>query len=249
MQSILYSFLAGLSTVLGSIILLIFGTPGKRIMSVLLGFAGGIMLAISLFELLPESMHLGNLVTSLVGFALGSALMFGVDSLLPHAHMSKGNALHIENPTTKNGYCKISYKRTGYLILIGITLHNIPEGLAIGAGLEASPELGLAIAVAIGLHNIPEGLAIAGPLKASGMQTWKVIAYSLIAGLTLVVGTGIGLLIINISPVLIGVSLSFAAGAMVYIVIDDLLPQSYKLHQHLSILGVILGLMLGFVLF
>ncbi|MFA6766008.1 MAG: ZIP family metal transporter [Clostridia bacterium] len=217
-------------------------------MSILLGFAGGVMTAISLFELMPESLHHGNMATSLIGFALGCALMYGIDSFLPHAHMSRSDELQIENPTSKNG-CQMTYKRTGYLILIGIALHNIPEGLAIGAGLEASPELGLMIAVAIGLHNIPEGLAIACPLRASGMPLWKIILYSLAAGLTMVVGTAIGLLIMNISPIFIGASLAFAAGAMVYIVVDELIPQSYQLHHHLSILGIIIGIMVGFVLF
>lgn len=248
MESLLYSFLAGTSTVLGAILLLIFGTPKKKMMATILGFAAGIMLAISLFELLPQSYTLSNLYTSIIGFVLGCALMYSLDIFLPHAHLSSSDDVYIENPD-KMKPKDSNILRTGYLIFFGIALHNIPEGLAIGAGLEASPDLGLYIAVAIGLHNIPEGLAVAGPLKVGGVSNLKMILFTLSAGLTTVIGTAIGLLILNISPMLVGGSLAFAAGAMVYIVIDELIPQANSLHNHLSNLGLIVGLLIGFVLF
>ena len=248
MQSLYFSLIAGSTTILGAMLLLVFGAPKKKLMATILGFAGGVMLAISLFELLPEALEFSSLTASVLGFLLGCALMFALDSFLPHAHLSKSEELCVENP--KKGNCdQRSLLRTGYLIFIGIALHNIPEGLAIGAGLEASPELGLSIAVAIGLHNIPEGLAVAGPLKAGGMSSLKIIFFTFLAGMTIVLGTAIGLLILNISPSLIGASLAFAAGAMVYIVCDDLIPQANKLNSHTAIIGLIVGLMVGFILF
>ncbi|RQD71235.1 MAG: zinc/iron permease [Tindallia sp. MSAO_Bac2] len=247
MESLLYSFLAGSSTAIGAIALLFFGAPGKKAMSVLLGFAGGIMLALSVFELMPEALELGSLTAVIIGFLIGCGMMFGVDHALPHAHMSESDNLEIENPE-KLPNKEASVLRTGYLIFFGIALHNVPEGLAIGAGMEASPELGLFIAVAIALHNIPEGLAVAGPLRAGGMPGGKVVLFTLGAGLMTVVGTAIGLLIFNISPVLVSGSLAFAAGAMVYIVNDELIPQANSMHSHLANAGLIVGLLLGFAI-
>ncbi|SFI33476.1 zinc transporter, ZIP family [Tindallia magadiensis] len=249
MESLLYSFLAGSSTAIGAIALLFFGPPGKKTMASLLGFAGGIMLALSVFELMPEALELGSMAAVLGGFLIGCGMMFGVDRVLPHAHMSESENLEIENPENFPENKNPSVLRTGYLIFFGIALHNVPEGLAIGAGLEASPELGLFIAIAIGLHNIPEGLAVAGPLRAGGMAGGKVVLFTLSAGLMTVVGTSIGLLLFNISPLLISGSLAFAAGAMVYIVNDELIPQANNMHSHLANAGLIVGMLLGFVIF
>ncbi len=247
MESLLYSFLAGSSTAIGAVVLLFFGPPGKKTMAVLLGFAGGIMLALSVFELMPEAVELGSMTTVIVGFLIGCGMMFGVDQILPHAHMSESDHLEIENPE-KFPQGEASVLRTGYLIFFGIALHNVPEGLAIGAGLEASPELGMYIAIAIALHNVPEGLAVAGPLRAGGMPGGKVVLFTLGAGLMTVLGTGIGLLIFNISPLLVSGSLAFAAGAMVYIVNDELIPQANSMNSHFANAGLIVGLLLGFII-
>ncbi len=248
MESIAYSFLAGASTVIGAILIMFLGSPGKRTMAVLLGFAGGTMLGISVFELLPEALALGTMPATIIGFILGCALLFLLDIALPHAHMSTETELTVENTELTPAFDN-SILRMGYLIFLGIALHNLPEGLAIGAGLEVNPELGLAIAVAIALHNIPEGIAVAGPLRAGGMSSGKVVFFTFSAGMVTVAGTALGLLLFSLSPVLIGASLAFAAGAMVYIVNDELIPQANALHSHLANAGLIIGLLLGFVMF
>lgn len=248
MESLLYSFLAGSSTVIGAMILLCCGKPGKKMMAFLLSFAGGVMLALTMFELMPEALHLGSLFTVIAGFILGCAMMFGVDLILPHAHLSRGDFLDIENPDHFPETDR-AIIRTGYLVFFGIALHNVPEGLAIGAGLEASPQLGLYIAIAIGLHNIPEGLAVAGPLKAGGLSSGKVILFTLFAGMMTVVGTAIGLLIVNISPLLVSGLLAFAAGAMIYIVNDELIPQANRMDNHLANIGLFVGILIGFAIF
>ncbi|MFW5996222.1 MAG: ZIP family metal transporter [Halanaerobiaceae bacterium] len=247
MQALIYSFLAGISTSVGVIILVIFGEPGKKVLSGLLGLAGGIMIAISVFELMPEAVSLGSTTILVVGFILGSLMMFGLDKVVPHSHVSSSeDDLAVENPE------KIKIKnpilRTGYLILFGIALHNLPEGLAIGAGLESSPEVGLFIALAIAFHNIPEGLAIAGPLKAGGTNNLKLLLFTLGAGLMTPLGALVGLFFFRISPVFVGGSLAFAAGAMVYIVNDELVPQANGMNSHFSNLGIIAGLLLGFAM-
>lgn len=251
MESLLYSFLAGSSTVLGALLVMLFGMPGKNLLSAILGFAGGIMLAISFFELMPEALELGNMITVILSFLLGAAIMYMLDIYIPHAHVASSNEVEVEN---SSGYAPLALAsrenmlRAGYLIFLGIALHNLPEGVAIGAGLESSPELGLYIAIAIGLHNIPEGVAVAGPLRFGGLTVGKVILLTFLAGLMAPVGAAIGLLFFGISPIFVSAGLAFAAGAMVYIVNDELIPQSHALNAHISIGGLLAGILLGFAL-
>ncbi len=247
MQSLIYSFLAGISTALGALLLMVIGPPGKKMMAGMLGFAGGIMVAVSVFELMPEAMELGDKLVLIIGFILGCGLMYLLDRVLPHAHLSQSDCLDVENPG-RLSVGQTTVRRTGYLVFAGIALHNVPEGLAIGAGLESSPELGLAIALAIGLHNIPEGLAVAGPLKAGGVSNLNVLFFTLGAGLMTPVGTAIGLFMFGISEILVAGSLAFAAGAMIYIVNDELIPQANGMNSHAANAGLIAGLLLGFAM-
>lgn len=218
-------------------------------LSLFLGFAGGIMLGISLFELLPESVEIGSHTVAVTGFILGAAMMYLGDRFIPHSHASPGTNLVVENKGCLKVEETSSLRRLGYLVFFGIALHNLPEGLAIGAGLEAAPELGLAIAVAIGLHNLPEGLAIAGPLRAGGLSIGRVFLLTLLAGLMTPIGTALGLLVMGISQNLVAGSLAFAAGAMVYIVNDELIPRGNSMNSHAANAGMLAGLLLALVLF
>ena len=246
MESLIYSFLAGVSTSLGVLLVIFIGKPSKNVLSALLGFAGGVMIGISVFELMPESVEIGSVLSASIGLILGACMMFLMDKVIPHAHMSGRNELVVENPEKLD---KMDDKmlKMGYLILFGIALHNLPEGLAIGAGIQSNPQLGIFIAVAIAIHNIPEGIAMAGPLKAGGLRNGRILLFTLIAGLMTPLGTGIGLVFFSISPVFIGGSLAFAAGAMIYIVNDELIPQANEMNNHLGNAGFMIGLLLAFV--
>ncbi len=236
MVGIIYSTIAGISTVAGAILVIAFGKPRGKTLALLLGFAGGIMLAISIFELIWEALTLSGKLNSFAGFALGIAVM-----LLLTLIISKTQA---EKRLGDNQLLKV-----GYLVLIGVALHNFPEGLAIGAGLEASTKLGALIAISIGIHNIPEGMATAGPLMAGGLSIPKIIMLTLLAGLMAPLGTIMSMLIFKISTQFIGSGLAFAAGAMLYIVCTELIPEAKKISVLYTSIGLSSGILIGVLLF
>lgn len=127
-----------------------------------------------------------------------------------------------------------------------MAIHNFPEGLAIGSGFEASLRLGLGLAIAICLHDIPEGISMAVPMKNGGMKKTKVIFYVILSGITTGIGAFFGAIIGSISEAVIAICLSFAAGAMLYIVSGELIPESNKLYKgRISAIGNMLGFIIG----
>lgn len=239
MEIVLISALAGIATALGAILVFLLGKPAKKVLSLVLGFASGAMLAISAFSLLPEALALGGMLRAIAGFLIGAGLMFGLDTLVPHIHIGEGKA-------EAGGDANLL--KVGYFIFLGIALHNFPEGLAIGAGFSASPGLGTAVALALAVHNVPEGMATAAPLLAGGMGKAKVLLLTALAGLMTPVGTGAGLLLINLSESFISITLGVAAGAMIYIVSDELIPESHRHHSHLANAGLLIGFLLGMII-
>lgn len=240
LEIVLVSTLAGLATTVGALLVVIFGKPSVKILALLLGFAAGVMIAISAFDLLPEAVELGSNWQAILGFALGAALMFGLDAFIPHAHIGSGKS---EGVTGDSEMLKM-----GYFIFLGIALHNLPEGLAIGAGYTSSLTLGAAIAISLALHNVPEGMATAVPLLIGGMSKYKVVLLATVAGLMTPLGTLLGAAVFRVSTGMVSVALAFAAGAMVYIASDELIPQSHRYHDHLANLGLIAGFVLGFLI-
>ena len=141
-----------------------------------------------------------------------------------------------------------SLLKTGVIISIGLAIHNIPEGLAIGTGFDSSIRLGYSLAIAIALHDIPEGISMAIPMKTGGISALKVIFLVFLSGITTGIGAFIGALIGSISKKIISISLAFAAGAMLYIVSGELTPEYNKLNNgKLSTIGNIFGFILGFL--
>lgn len=137
---------------------------------------------------------------------------------------------------------------TGIIVSIGLALHNFPEGLAIGSGFGASIVLGYSLAIAICMHDIPEGISMAVPMKAGGMKKKKIILYVILSGVTTGIGAFVGACIGCISEQIISMCLSFAAGAMLYIVSGELIPESNKLYNgRLSALGNIIGILIGLI--
>ncbi len=136
--------------------------------------------------------------------------------------------------------------KTGIVISIGLAIHNFPEGLAIGSGFNASIKLGISLAIAICLHDIPEGISMAVPMKNGGMSKQKVIFYVILSGITTGVGAFFGAILGTISTSVIAICLSFAAGAMLYIVSGELIPESNQLyHGRMTAIGNIVGFLIG----
>ncbi len=226
-EILLQALAAGLGTCLGASAVVLFGRINGRTLSLLLGFASGIMVAVVVMDLLPASLRHGGPVTCLTGFAGGFLVVRLIDWAL-HLLIPGGNTHRL-------------YLRMGYLIALGIALHDLPEGIAIAAGYSASPVLGPALALAIGLHNIPEGMATAAPLRAGGMSGPKVVAVNALVSLVTPLGTLLGLFILHTSPGFNALLLALAAGAMIYIVTGKLIPVSYNSHRVPTLLGLAAG--------
>lgn len=242
MNNILLVTLIGLAagvigTGSGAVIALFVKQPSKALLGFILGFAGGIMLAIVLIDLLPESIEAGGFVTAMVGLLIGSVFILFLDLKIPHFHFFE---------TTEE---LARFIRTGTILGLGIAMHNLPEGIAIGASYVASPALGFTLALTIALHNIPEGIAMACPLCAGGMRLRWIVLYTAMAGLPMGLGAFIGSSLGSISPLVLSLSLGFAGGAMLYIIFGELIPGAQNSGGgHAGTFGAVFGTIAGILL-
>lgn len=234
-------------TALGSAMVFFFKTINKKILNSMLGFAAGVMIAASFWSLLKPSIEMAELngdkpwVPALAGFLAGGAFLFLVDRLLPHLHLG----LSID----KAEGIKTTWQRS-VLLVLAITLHNIPEGLAVGVAfgaLASNPDPGLlagaiALAIGIGLQNFPEGAAVSIPLRREGFSRLRAFNYGQLSGIVEpIAGVAGAYMILSIQP-LLPYALAFAAGAMIYVVVEELIPESQTGHEtDLSTIGAMLG--------
>ncbi len=223
-----------------------------KIEKVLLGFASGVMIAASVWSLLIPSINLAGLsggvawVPAAVGFLLGIGFLLLIDVLVPHLH------LHDDKPEG----VKSELKKTT-MMLLAVTIHNIPEGMAVGvtlagalagnAGITLSGAIALSIGIAI--QNFPEGAIVSMPLKGEGMKKGKAFLMGVLSGIVEPIGGLLTLLLINVVQPLLPYFLSFAAGAMIYVVVEELIPEAQSgEHSNISTIGVALGFVLMMVL-
>ena len=227
--------LAGvIGTGFGGLAIAFFPKPSKGILSAFLGLSAGIMLAVVAFDLMPESFEVAGAGWGLLGLALGAGLLTLTDLLTPHVHF-----LSTDEESKR-------YLRTSIVVGIGIALHNLPEGLAIGAGFGSSARFGLGVAILMAIQNAPEGLAMACPLTMTSVPPWRIIGWTLLAGLPMGVGALLGGLLGHVSPILLALALGFAGGAMLFITCDELIPDAQELrHGHSGTFGIVFGVMLG----
>jgi len=230
-------FISGMvGTGLGGLLVFFLQKPSKRFMGILLGFTSGIMLSAVCFDLLPEAFEIGGMVVGLIGILLGVFIILIIENFIPDNKGFSNNNIS-------------DFVKSGILMGIGIALHNFPEGLAVGSGFAANNSLGLGLAIVIGLHDMPEGIAMAAPLKIGGMNSFKILIYTILAGIPNGIGAFIGALLGQISPVFISMCLGFAGGAMLYITCGQLIPKTQAIYRgRISTLGMIAGIMTGIVI-
>lgn len=229
-SAILLCTLSGFSTCIGAIPFFFFKKEtNSTVIDSLLGFAAGVMLAASAFSLVAPAIEIGGIWRFLIGFALGAIVVDLIDRFTPHEHFLKGH----EGPDSK----KIARI---WLFIIAITIHNFPEGMAVGVGAFSSR--GIPIAVAIGAQNIPEGAAVAAALLNAKYSAGKAFLITFLTAVVEVVGGFIGIGLISLSNSLLPYMMAFAAGAMLFVISDEVIPESHlNGHERLATYSLIAG--------
>ena len=236
LEPFLLSLIAGMTTGLGGIIVLMLRRVGDRVVSASMGLASGVMLMVAFNNLFLEAEKLLAHVGLVVVFSLGAVVMIILDLSIPTLNWQLGGW------TARKQKCA----GPGLLIAIGVTLHNIPEGFVVAAGYTYMPGLGLVIAIAIMLHNIPEGVATAIPFRKAGTKPWKIAIVTLLSGLAEPIAALLGAVALSAVGIktVIGYSLVFAAGVMTYITADELIPVAHEYgYKHTISVGLLLGIM------
>lgn len=239
-------------TALGAALVFFFKTINKKVLNGMLGFAAGVMIAASFWSLLAPSIEmaeeLGQIayITAATGFLSGGGFLYLVDKLLPH--------LHLGLETNQAEGIKTSWQRS-VLLVLAITLHNIPEGLAVGVafgavasgiGTTASIAGAVALAIGIGLQNFPEGAAVSIPLRREGFSRTKAFLYGQASGLVEPIAGVIGAYTVIKIQHLLPYALAFAAGAMIYVVIEELIPEAQREEGGSKTDIATIGCMIGF---
>ena len=241
-------------TAAGASIVLFTKQVNRKFLDAMLGFAGGVMIAASFWALLAPSIEMAEEVglppwlPAAVGFLAGGLFMRLIDKILPH--------LHLGFPDSEIEGVKTSWQRSTLLVL-AITLHNIPEGLAVGVAFGAAASgLGsatfgaaVALAIGIGIQNFPEGTAVSLPLRREGLSRWKSLWYGQLSGMVEPVAGVLGAAAVLVFYPILPFALSFAAGAMIFVVIEEVIPESQiGKFGDIATLGTILGFTVMMVL-
>jgi len=258
MQVLLLSAIAGIcGTGIGGIVAAVaLRRPSDKIMCWFMMFASGVMTAIVCFGLVPEAMLLSSTFIAIVGIIVGIILIMLLSRLVDKMTSSANEDLetHVAREGVYHESALLQKRpvliRSGMTMFAAISLHNIPEGMAIGAGGTYDLHLGALLTFMIALHNIPEGMAIAAPLIGSGMNKGKVMFITAMSGAPTLLGGAIGLWLGSISLLAIALSLAIAGGAMLYVVFGEMIPQSVVLTKSravtiVALVGLIVGLIIA----
>jgi ZIP family zinc transporter len=224
----------GATAVGASLVILFPGVP-RRVLDALLGFAGGVMVAASCWSLLVPALDLAGVIPAVLGLLAGAAFLFGLDRVLPHLHPGNTGREGAEGLT-------VGWRRA-VLLVVAITLHNIPEGLAVGVAYGGEDVWSAtALAVGIGLQNMPEGLAVAFPLRREGVGALRALWWGQLSAVVEPVAALLGAILVNAARPILPYGLAFAAGAMLYVVVEDLIPEAERSGNiDLATIGFIIG--------
>ena len=248
LQALVATLFTWAVTALGAAFVFFFKTINRKVLDGMLGFAAGVMIAASYWSLLAPAIEMaeeGNLpawVPATVGFLLGGVFLWIIDKILPH--------LHLGFPKEEAEGIKTSWHRS-VLLVLAITLHNIPEGLAVGVAFgalasdlpAASLAGAIALALGIGIQNFPEGTAVAVPLRREGFTRLKSFWYGQLSGVVEPIAGVLGAVAVILIKPLLPYALAFAAGAMIFVVVEELIPES-QLEKNTDI--ATMGAMVGF---
>jgi ZIP family zinc transporter len=244
-----------LVTAAGASFVFFFKTMHRAVLDAMLGFTGGVMVAASFWSLLNPAIEMSEKMyptmkwmPAAVGFALGALFLFGLDKIMPHLHL---NFQDSEKEGTKTQLHK------SILLVLAITLHNIPEGLAVGVlfgaaslGIDgATIPAAIALAIGIGIQNFPEGFAVAMPLRRIGMSRFKSFWYGQLSAIVEPVAGVIGALAVIYMQPILPFALAFAAGAMIYVVVEEVIPETQRdKYTDIAVLGFIGGFLVMMIL-
>ena len=256
-QPVLLALLATIGTwgvtALGAALVFFFKKINQHVLNTMLGFASGVMIAASFWSLLAPAIVMAEQHSTLpawlvaaTGFLLGAGFLWLADQMLPHIHMDSHAGDKAEGIPT--------HLRRSILLVLSITLHNFPEGLAVGvafgAAASGNPEItimsALAVAIGIGIQNFPEGAAVSIPLRREGLSRRKSFFYGQASGLVEPIAGVIGALLVASMQAVLPYALSFAAGAMIYVVVEELIPESQQGKDHAGTHFATIGCIVGF---
>jgi len=225
-----------------------FKTINRKVLDGMLGFAAGVMIAASFWSLLAPAIEMAEtdsnlpaFVPAAAGFLMGGAFLFAVDKILPH--------LHLGLPRSEAEGISTTWQRS-VLLVLAITLHNFPEGLAVGvafgalaAGLPSATMAGaVALAIGIGIQNFPEGTAVSVPLRREGFSRFRSFFWGQLSGIVEPIAGVLGAVAVIVMKPLLPYALAFAAGAMIYVVVEELIPESQaESKTDVATIGAMLG--------
>lgn len=235
-------------TMLGAAIVFFFKKINRKVLDGMLGFASGVMIAASFFSLLAPAVNMAEIagqtpwIVVLVGFGLGCAFLFGTDKILPHMHITVDGEQKEGLP---------NHWKKSILLVSAITIHNIPEGLAVGVAFGAAAANfsgatlagAVALAIGIGIQNFPEGAAVSIPLRRSGFSRRKSFFWGQLSGMVEPIAGVLGAFAVVAFRPMLPYALAFAAGAMIYVVAEELIPDAHEGHSDIATIGVVIGFM------
>ena len=247
-QALLATCFTWFITGAGAGLVFFFKTINRKVLDGMLGFAAGVMIAASFWSLLAPAIEMAEndstrpaFIPAAVGFLLGGAFLFAIDKILPH--------LHLGLPRSEAEGISTTWQRS-VLLVLAITLHNFPEGLAVGvafgalsAGLPSATLAGaMALALGIGIQNFPEGTAVSVPLRREGFSRFRSFFWGQLSGIVEPIAGVLGALAVIVVKPLLPYALAFAAGAMIYVVVEELIPESQaQSNTDVATIGAMLG--------
>lgn len=232
--TLIATLVCGGGTSLGGILAVTFRKSNNAVLSAIMGIAGGLMLSVVTFDLIPEAILMGGMKKAFLGIFIGVVFVTALDLLMPETKLVKRYGTQF---------------KTALLLGIGLAAHNFPEGLAIGSGFMGGNTLGFELLLVIGLHDIPEGAAVASPLMQSSLSKGMIVLFTFLTAVPTSLGAYVGAVLGEISPAFTTICLGFAGGTMLYIVCGELIPESKDLSKGVfSTIAIILGVILGILI-